>query len=153
MNTPEDRLRAMNLDLPSAARPVADYEAWSIVGSMLYTSGQLPWIDGNLLYTGKIGRELSPEQGYDACRLGALNGIAQLQAALGNLDRARIVRVEGVLNVAPGFIETPSVLNGASHLVNEVFGEKGRHSRMIHTNPELPLDCACLVYFWAEILS
>lgn len=95
---------------------------------------------------------LTAEEGYLACQLSTLNAIAQLKAALGDLARVkRIVRVEGVLNVAPGFTATPGVLNGASHLVNAVFQERGRHTRMIYTNPEMPLDCACLVVFWAEI--
>ena len=62
-----------------------------------------------------------------------------------------MIRIEGVLNVAPGFTDTPGVLNGASHLMNEVFGERGRHTRMIFTNPEMPLDCACLIVIWAEV--
>ncbi len=63
----------------------------------------------------------------------------------------RVFRLEGVMNVAPGFTEMPQVLNGASHLVSEVFAERGRHTRMIYTNPEMPLDCACLIVLWAEI--
>ncbi|MFL5258851.1 MAG: RidA family protein [Hyphomicrobiales bacterium] len=152
MTTAEGRLRELGLVLPKPAGAVANYVPWAIVGNMLYTSGQLPWIDGDLKFKGKIGRELTLEQGYEACRLSTLNAISQLKAALGDLERVqRIVRIEGVLNVAPGFTETPKVLNGASDLVNAVFRERGAHTRMIYTNPELPLDCACLVVFWAEI--
>lgn len=72
--------------------------------------------------------------------------------AAGTLDRIkRIARVEGTLNVAPGFTATPAVLNGASHMINRLFGEHGRHSRAISANPEMPLDCACLIYLWAEL--
>ena len=121
---------------------------------ILYTSGQLPWRDGKLRYKGKIGAALTREEGYLACQLAALNAIAQLKAALGSLEKVkRILRVEGVLNVAPGFTDIPAVLNGASHLVNAVFRERGRHTRMIYTNPDMPLDCACLIIFWAEILT
>ena len=150
--TAEERLRSLGLEMPPAAGAVAAYEPWTIVDGILYMSGQLPWIDGNLLYKGKIGAALSAEDGYRACQLAALNAMAQLRAALGTLDRVKqIFRLEGTLNVAPGFTDTPRVLNGASHLVSEVFAARGRHTRMIYTNPEMPLDCACLIVFWAAI--
>jgi enamine deaminase RidA (YjgF/YER057c/UK114 family) len=150
--TAEEQLDEIGLTLPKPAGAVANYVPWAIVGNMLYTSGQLPWINGDLKFKGKIGRELTADQGYQACRLAALNAIGQLKSALGDLEKVkRIVRIEGVLNVAPGFTATPGVLNGASDLVNAVFGPRGQHTRMIYTNPELPLDCACLVVFWAEI--
>jgi enamine deaminase RidA (YjgF/YER057c/UK114 family) len=150
--TVEERLKSLGLSLPKAAGAVAAYEPWVISNGVLYTSGQLPWIDGNLLYKGKIGGSLSREDGYLACQLAALNAMAQIKSALGSLDKVkRIIRIEGILNAAPGFTEIPPVLNGASHLVNEAFGERGRHTRMIYTNPEMPLDCACLVVMWAEV--
>lgn len=152
--TAEERLASLGLKLPQAAGAVAAYEPWAISNGVIYTSGQLPWIDGKLLYKGKIGAALTREDGYLACQLAALNAIAQLKAALGSLEKVkRILRIEGVLNAAPGFDETPAVLNGASHLVNAVFEERGRHTRMIYTNPEMPLDCACLIVFWAEVLG
>ena len=148
------RLAELGLELPPAPPAVADYEPFSIIHPIVYTSGQLPWAsDGTLLYKGKIGADLTPEQGVQACRLSALFGLAQIAKAAGSLGRiVRVIRVEGVLNVAPGFIETPTVLDGASHLLNHVLGDRGRHSRAISTNPEMPLDCACLIYLWAEIL-
>jgi enamine deaminase RidA (YjgF/YER057c/UK114 family) len=150
--TAEERLKSLGLELPPAMAGVAAYEAWTIANGILYTSGQLPWVNGDLHYKGKIGAALTAEEGYRACQLSALNAIAQLKVALGSLERMkRILRIEGVLNVAPGFTATPGVLNGASHLVNEVFGDPGRHTRMIYTNPEMPLDCACLIVFWAEV--
>jgi len=149
---PLARLASMGLSLPKAPGAVAAYVPWAITGNLLMTSGQLPWIDGQLLYKGKIGRDLTPEQGYDACQLSTLNAIAQLADALGDLARVRrVVRVEGTLNVAPGFTTHPPVLNGASDLVFATFGDRGRHTRMIYTNPEMPLDCACLVVVYAEI--
>ncbi len=150
--TPEQRLNSLGLTLPEAAGAVAAYEPWAIANGILYTSGQLPWQDGKLRYKGTIGGALSAEDGYRACQLSTLNAIAQLKAALGSLDKVkRVLRVEGVLNVEPGFHEAPAVLNGASHLVNAVFQERGRHTRMIYTNPTMPLDCACLIVFWAEV--
>lgn len=154
MTTAEARLTELGLELPPAPGAVAAYEPWAISGNMIYTSGQLPWRDGKtLLFKGRIGAELTPEQGYEACRLSTLNAIAQLKAALGDLERVhRIVRVEGSLNVAPGSGDmTPKVLNGASDVINAVFGERGRHTRMIYTTPDLPLNAACLVVLWAEI--
>jgi enamine deaminase RidA (YjgF/YER057c/UK114 family) len=149
---PLQRLASLGLSLPKPPGAVAAYVPWAITGYLLMTSGQLPWIDGDLLYKGKIGKDLTPEQGYDACQLATLNAIAQLADALDDLRRVtRIVRVEGTLNVAPGFTTHPSVLNGASDLIFAVFGDAGRHTRMIYTNPEMPLNCACLVVLFAEI--
>jgi len=152
IESPESRLSAAGLVLPKPAGAVANYVPWAISGSMIYTSGQLPWIDGLLLFKGKIGSDLTPQQGYDACKLSALNAIAQLKHAAGDLRRIkRIIRLEGVLNVAPGYTDHPKALNGASDLINDVFGAAGSHTRMIYTNPEMPLDCASLVVLWAEI--
>ncbi|MDA9521498.1 hypothetical protein XI06_14335 [Bradyrhizobium sp. CCBAU 11434] len=150
-SSPESRLLAAGLSLPKAAAAVANYEPCVITGNMLYTSGQLPWIDGQLKFKGKIGKDLTPEQGYEACKLSTLNAIAQLKSALGELSRViRIVRLEGVLNVAPGFTEHAKALNGASDLINQIFGAAGAHTRMIYSNPEMPLDCASLVVLWTE---
>ena len=144
----------MGLTLPKAPGAVAAYVPWAITGNLKITSGQLPWIDGKLLYAGKVGKDLTPEQGYEACQLSTLNAIAQLADATGDLARIkRIVRLEGTLNVAPGFTSHPAVLNGASDLIFAAFGEAGRHTRMIYTNPEMPLDCFCLIVLHAEIVA
>jgi enamine deaminase RidA (YjgF/YER057c/UK114 family) len=128
--SPEERLRALGIELPPAAPAVGDYAPAIITGNLLMTSGQLPWIAGDLKFKGKIGAELSIEQGYQAFRLSALNAIAQVRKALGSLDRVRqIVRLEGTLGCAAGFADQPSVLDGASHIVNEVFGPRGHHTR------------------------
>jgi enamine deaminase RidA (YjgF/YER057c/UK114 family) len=152
--TVEERLGELGLALPEKApAAVAAYEPWVIVGNILYTSGQLPWRDGKTLaFTGRIGAELTVEQGYQACQIATLNAVAQMKAALGDLGRVkRVVRIEGTLNVAPRFTATPGVLNGASDLVNRAFGERGRHTRMIYTSQDLPLDTPCLIVLWAEI--
>jgi enamine deaminase RidA (YjgF/YER057c/UK114 family) len=155
MATVEQRLAELGLTLPPPPGAVAAYEPWAVVGNVVFTSGQLPWRDGKTLdYVGKIGRELTAEDGYAACRLATVNAIAQLKAAAGgDLERVRrVVRIEGSLNVAPGFAAaTPKVLNGASDLINAAFGERGRHTRMIYTSPELPLDTPCLIVAWAEL--
>ena len=140
-SSPEERLRALGIELPPAAPAVGDYAPAIITGNLLMTSGQLPWIAGDLKFKGKIGAELSIEQGYQAFRLSALNAISQIKKALGSLDRVRqIVRLEGTLGCAPGFTEQPAVLNGASHIVNEVFGPRGRHTRMVYSNHAMPMD-------------
>ena len=151
--TPEERLRALGIELPPAPPAVGDYTPTVIAGNLLFMSGQLPWIAGDLKFKGKMGAELNIEQGYQAFRLSALNAISQLKAALGNLDRVKqIVRLEGTMGCAPGFHDQPKVLDGASHIVNQVFGPRGRHTRMLYSNNEMPLDCATLVVLTAEIM-
>jgi enamine deaminase RidA (YjgF/YER057c/UK114 family) len=151
--TPEQRLKDLGIALPPAPGAAGDYLPYIITGNLLMTSGQLPWINGELKFKGKIGAELTLEQGYQAFRLSALNAIAQVRKALdGNLDRVnRIVRLEGTFGCAPGFTDHPKVLNGASHIVNEVFGPRGLHTRMVQANNEMALDCATLVVLYAEI--
>ena len=150
--TPEERLEALGLVLPSVPSAVGDYEPWVEVNGVIYTSGQLPWIDGEMKYTGKLGDTLTVEDGYQSFRISALNAIAQLKVAVGDLSRIkRIVRVEGSVQATPDFTEQPQALNGASHLINDVFGARGRHSRMIYTDPGMCLDCTTLVVLWAEV--
>jgi enamine deaminase RidA (YjgF/YER057c/UK114 family) len=149
---PEQRLKDLGIALPPAPGVAGDYLPWIITGNLLMTSGQLPWIDGVLQFKGKIGAELDVEQGYQAFRLSALNAIAQIRSALGTLDRVKqILRLEGTFGCAPGFTQHPKVLNGASHIVNVVFGPRGRHTRMVQANNEMALDCATLVVLVAEI--
>lgn len=151
-STPTERLRAAGLTLPTPAPALGSYLPWTIVGSTLMTSGQFPWIDGKLQYWGRLGRDLTLDQGYAACQLAALNAIAQLQDALGDLARVKqIYRLEGVLNVAEDFYDHPKALDGASDVIAQVFADRGRHTRMIWTNPVMPMDGFCLVYLFAEI--
>ncbi len=150
--TPEQRLAKLGLTLPPAAGAVANYVPWAITGNLLMTSGNLPWVQGKIIYTGKIGRELTGEEGYKCCQLSCLNAIAQIKDAVGELSQVkRIIRIEGTMNVAEGFSEHPKCLNGASDLINTVFEERGRHTRMIYTNPVMPLDCVTLVVLYAEV--
>jgi enamine deaminase RidA (YjgF/YER057c/UK114 family) len=153
-SSPEGRLRALGIALPPAPPAVGDYAPAIVTGNLLMTSGQLPWIAGDLKFKGKIGAELSIEQGYQAFRLSALNAVSQIRKALGSLDRVRrIVRLEGTLGCAPGFTEQPAVLDGASHIVNDIFGHLGLHTRMVYSNNEMPLDCATLVVLFAEVAT
>ncbi|MDQ7988333.1 MAG: Atu1372/SO_1960 family protein [Candidatus Dactylopiibacterium sp.] len=150
--TPEERLVALGLKLPVAAQALGNYEPWCIVGNLLMISGQFPWIDGELQFKGRLGRELDLSEGYAACRLAMLNAIAQLKCAVGELRHIRrIYRLEGILNVAEGFHDHPKALDGASDLALQVFGDRGRHTRMIFSNPVMPMDSFCLVYAFAEV--
>ena len=152
---PETKLAEMGITLPPAPDAlVSSYAPWAITGNLLMTSGQFSYRDGKLIYEGRMGSDLDSKQSYDACRLAALNGFAQIKAALGSLDRvSQILRLEGTMQVAPGYRDHPHALNGASDLIGEVFGDRGRHSRMIYTNPEMPLNAPVLLVFWVEIKS
>ncbi len=151
--TPEERIAELGLELPQAASAVGNYEPWVITGNTVITSGNLPWKDGELVYSGKIGREVSDEDAYASCQLSCLNAIAQIKEAVGELSKVkRIVRMEGILGVADDYKgDHPKALNGSSDLLLKVFGDRGRHTRMIYTNPVMPLNCTSLVILWAEI--
>jgi enamine deaminase RidA (YjgF/YER057c/UK114 family) len=150
--TPEERLTELGIELPEAPPAVGAYVPWAVTGNLVVTSFQLPWSGGELAYTGKLGDRLATEDGYQAARLCALNGIAQLRQAAGGLEQIRrIVRVEGHVGCTPGFTDIPAVLNGASDLVNDVFGESGRHTRTALGHIVMPLDAAVMIGFWAEI--
>ena len=152
--TPEDRLNELNLVLPPVPQAVGDYVTHSQIGNIIYTSGMLPWVGGDLKFAGKMGAELSVEQGYEAFQLSALNGLSLLKSIVGELSNIKqIHRLEGTGGATADFLDMPIALNGASHLINAVFGKKGAHSRMIYSNPSMPIDCATLLVFWAEIDS
>jgi len=139
----EERLEKLGLQLPSPAAPAANYKRCVRVGNLAFFSGQLPWEEGKLRYAGHVGSELSDEEGYAAARLCALNALAQVKAEFGSLDSLdTIVRVEGHVNSAPGWTGQAKVLNGASDLFVEVFGERAGHARTALGHNELPLGAA-----------
>ena len=151
---PEARLADLGITLPPAPAAVACYEPWARTGNLVVTSGQLPWRDGVMAYAGKLGVELTDDDGYQAARLCALNAMAQIKAAAGELSRVqRIVRLEGYVHAGPGYRGHPQVLNGASELFNEVFGDRGRHSRTALGINEMPLDAAVQLVVWAELMD
>lgn len=127
----EDRLQELGIELPPAPPPAANYVPYMQEGSLVFVAGQVPRAaDGSLPYRGKVGRELSEDEGYQAARLCALNCLAQVEAALGSLDRVKqVVRIGGFVNSTEDFVNHPEVINGASDVVVEVFGERGRHAR------------------------
>lgn len=150
--TPEAKLQQLGITLPPAPAGVGAYVPWIRTGNLIFTSGQLPWREGKLAYTGKVGGELSVEDGYQAARLSAINAIAQLKSAVQDLERVKqIVRVEGYVHAAPGFREHPKVLNGASDLFNEVFGARGKHARIALGINEMPLDAPVQLSVIAEV--
>lgn len=139
----EERLAELGLTLPEVARPVASYVPGVLEDGWLYVSGQLPLRAGELVYRGKVGADVTPEQAYEAARLCALNILAVARALAGSLDRVRrVVKVVGFVNSAPGFTGQPQVVNGASELLAQVFGEAGRHARSAVGVSELPLNAA-----------
>ena len=116
--SPEQRIAKLGLTLPPAAGAVANYVPWAISGNVVMTSGNLPWRDGKLAYVGRIGRELSGEDGYLSCQLSCLNAIAQIKDAVGELHKVkRIIRLEGTMGVDESFKDHPKCLNGASDLI------------------------------------
>jgi enamine deaminase RidA (YjgF/YER057c/UK114 family) len=138
------RLTELNISLPAASAPAANYVPVVIAGNLAFVSGQVPVLQGEFKYLGKVGVELTIEQGQQAARLCALNIIAQLKLALGgDLDRVRrCVKVGGFVNCESGFGDQPKVINGASDLFVQVLGEIGRHARCAIGAPSLPLNCA-----------
>jgi enamine deaminase RidA (YjgF/YER057c/UK114 family) len=138
--TPDDNLRQLGLALPPAPKPVGAYVPAARTGNLLFVSGQLPMKDGELLLKGRLGEEVSLAQARECARQCALNALAVCAAEAGGLARvARVVRLAGYVASAPGFTDQAKVVNAASDLVAQVFGEAGRHSRAAVGAAELPL--------------
>lgn len=152
MSTPEERIRELGFELPEVVAPLASYVPTSRTGSLVYTAGQLPMVKGELAVTGKVGAEVTPEQAFEQARICALNAIAALKAEVGELSRVvRIVKVVGFIASAPDFHGQPAVLNGASDLLGEVFGDAGRHARSAVGVSVLPKDAAVEVELIAQV--
>ena len=155
MSTVETTLQKLGITLPTPAAPVANYVPFVRTGNLVVISGQLclgP--DGKMseAHKGKLGAEVSPEAGKEAARLCAINLLAQLRAAVGDLDRVtRCVRLGGFINATPTFAQLAPVMNGASDLMVAVFGDKGRHARSTIGVAELPLDAAVEVEGMFEV--
>lgn len=152
MSAIESKLVALGLPLPVAPPPVGSYVPVIRTGNLMMTSGQLPFVGKQLAFEGKIGEHLHEQDGWNAARLCAVNALAQIKAGLGSLERVRqIVRVEGYVNSAPGFHGQPHVVNGASELLTELFGEAGKHTRIALGVAELPLNAAVELAVWVEV--
>jgi enamine deaminase RidA (YjgF/YER057c/UK114 family) len=137
----EDRLAELGLTLPAVAAPLAAYVPAARSGDLVWTSGQLPFVDGKLVATGKVGAEIEPDAAADLARICALNALAAIKSEIGDLDAiARVVKVVGYVASVPSFTGQPGVINGASHLIGEVFGDAGKHARSAVGVAVLPLD-------------
>ena len=151
MSKIEARLAELGFPLPAVAKPVAAYVPSVVTGNLCFTSGQLPFVDGALPKAGKVGSDLTAEEAKDLALLCALNALAALKLAIGDLDRVtRIVKVVGFVSVVPEFTAIPGVINGASEFLGEVFGDVGVHARSAVGVPALPLDSAVEVELIAE---
>jgi enamine deaminase RidA (YjgF/YER057c/UK114 family) len=150
--TAEQKLRELGIELPKPPAAVGAYRPWARTGNLIMTSGQLPWQDGRIAFAGRLGEAISMEQGYQAARLCAINAIAQIKDAVGDLERiTQVVRLEGFVHCAPGFRGHPDVLNGASHLIDAVFGQRNKHSRVALGIADMPLDAAVQLAMMAEV--
>ncbi len=146
------RLSELGLELPAAPKPAGAYVPAKISRGLIFASGQTPTAEGKNVYEGKVGKEISEEDAYAAARLAALNCVAELHYVLGDLGRVReIVKVTGYVASAPGFGQQPRVVNGASELFQELWGENGRHARAAIGVAELPFDGPVEIEVIAEI--
>mgnify|MGYP005749722839 CR=1 FL=1 len=144
--TPEEKLQQLGLELPEVSQPMANYVKWKQVGNLLFLAGNGPDMFG------KVGDDLTPEQGYEAARLTGLEIIAVLKAATGDLSRIKqFVKVLGMVNSAPDFTGHPRVINGFSDLMVEVFGEKGKHARSAVGVAALPNNIAVEIEVIVEL--
>jgi enamine deaminase RidA (YjgF/YER057c/UK114 family) len=150
--TAAENLNRLGVTLPSAPPAVANYVAWVRTGNLIVISGQLPWEGSVLKYTGRLGRELTTAQGYQAARLATINGLAQIYQATGDLEKVvHVVRLEGNVFSDEKFTEQPQVLNGASDLLVKIFEGRGRHTRTALGTSAMPLRAAVQLSFWVEV--
>ena len=148
----EDRLADMGLELPDPPAPAGAYVRAKRAGDLIFVAGQIPMVDGELKYVGRVGADLTLEDGYEAARICALNALSILKAEAGSLDGIRqLVRVAGFVRSAEGFTDQPKVINGASELLAEVLGERGKHARLAIGAIELPLGVAVELEVIAEV--
>jgi enamine deaminase RidA (YjgF/YER057c/UK114 family) len=148
----ERKLTELGLTLPSPPKPVATYIPAVRTGNLLFLSGVLPSRDGQLIMTGKLGRDLTVEQGMEAARVALLNALSIVKHETGSLDRVtRIIKMVGHIASATGFTDQPQVLNGASDLLVSIFGEAGRHARVAVGAAELPREAPIEIELIVEV--
>jgi len=150
--TPEENLKAKGIELPVLPKPVANYVNAVRTGNLIYLSGKGPLRKDGTYITGKSGKDISIEQGYDAARLTAIIQIAVLKDMIGDLSKVkRIVKVLGMVNSSPDFYDQPKVINGFSDLIVDIFGEKGKHARSAIGVASLPMNIAVEVEMIVEV--
>jgi enamine deaminase RidA (YjgF/YER057c/UK114 family) len=148
----EERLEQLGLKLAAPAPPIANYVGAVTSGKLVFVSGHGPYRDGHYQRIGKVDSEVSVEQAYDAARITIVNALASLKAEIGSLDRVtRIVKLLGMVNSDPGFKRQPEVINGASDLLVEIFGERGRHARSAVGLGALPMGISVEIEMIVEI--
>lgn len=137
----EEKLKEMGIELPATPKPVAAYVPAVRVKNYVYTSGQIPFVNGELKYKGKVGNQVSEADGYEAAKICAINCLSAVKGIVGSLDEIeKIVKVTGFVNSAAGFSAQPKIVNGASELFGQIFGDAGSHARSAVGVSELPLD-------------
>ena len=149
----DKRLAELGINLPEAAKPLANYVPWVRTGNLVFISGQGPIEGGKVLYPGTLGKDVSLENGAKSARLCAINVLAQIKDAVGgDLDKVkRVVKLLGFVNATADFKDHPKVINGASDLMVEVFGDKGRHARSAVASPSLPMGISTEVEAIVEV--
>ncbi len=148
----EQKLKDLGLTLPEVPKPVAAYVPGTRSGNIIYTSGQIPFDKGELVYKGRLGKDLVLEDGYEAAKLCFLNCLGIIKSMVGSLDKVKkVIKINGFVNSSPEFTNQPQVINGASDLCLEVFGEKGKHARAAVGTSGLPLGAAVEVEIIVEV--
>lgn len=150
--TPEQKLKELNITLPTPSQPIANYVSAVRTGNLIFLAGKGPSKPDGSYITGKPGKDLTIEQGYEAAKLTAINQLAALKAAIGDLNKVkRIVKVLGMVNSDPDFKDHPKVINGFSDLIVAVFGEKGKHARSSVGMCSLPMNMAVEIELIVEV--
>lgn len=148
----ENKLKELGLKLPPAAKPVANYVSAVRTGNLVYLSGHGPLRNDGTTITGKVGTDLTLEEGYEAARRVAVGLLGSLKAEIGNLDKVRrVVKLLGMVNCTPDFIDQPKVINGASDLLVKVFGDKGKHARSAVGMNSLPMNISVEIEMIVEV--
>lgn len=150
--TVAEKLTELGIELPQVPAPAGAYVPALVDGDHVYTSGQLPFVDGELVNPGVLGDSVTVEDGYDAAKLCAINALAAIKSVVGDLDRVKqVVKVVGFVASVPGFDQQPRVINGASELLGDVFGERGQHARSAVGVSALPLGTSVEVEITVRI--
>jgi enamine deaminase RidA (YjgF/YER057c/UK114 family) len=148
----EQKLKELNLELPDAPKPVAAYIPAKQTGNLVFTAGQLPMVNGELISKGLLGQDIEIEEANKAARICTLNALAAIKGVIGDLDRIKqIVRVVGYVASVPTFTQQPAVVNGASELLLEIFGENGKHARSAVGMAVLPLNASVEIELTVEV--
>ena len=149
---PQGRLESLGIELPKPSAPVANFVRTVRTGNLVFTSGHVPRNEDGTFVTGKLGRDLTVQQGYDAARLTAIGLLASLQQEIGDLSRVRqVVKVTGMVNSDPEFVDQSKVINGCSDLLVEIFGDRGRHARAAVGMASLPMGFAVEIEMIVEV--